>query len=172
VTHNLSGFRSRVLEEILKEDNSIIFLQESFHYVSSKYIFEKSNMYKTFHVSYMDETKPNKETQGGLITYVNTKIKENTSVIAKKWAILDYCTGNLVCINVYLPHANYKEAGLYDTLIGEIIGHTERNLTQIRALFKIFLIFRIFTGCFFINRSKTYFKKSPLHDLDGIFWQK
>ena len=31
----------------------------------------------------------------------------------------------MVCINVYLPHSNYKEPELYDTLIGEIIGHIE-----------------------------------------------
>ena len=121
LTANLSGFRSDIVEGLLRGGFSFLFLQETHHFESSKFIFDSSNMYKTFHVSSMDEGEPNLAHVGGIVIYVNNDIVTPTEVVAKCKYYLITCTGKLVCVNVYLPHANHP-VGLevYDTLLGEI----------------------------------------------------
>ena len=121
LTANLSGFRSDIVEGLLKGGFSFLFLQETHHFESSKFIFDSSNMYKTFHVSSMDEGEPNLAHVGGIVTYVNNDIVTPTEVVAKCKYYLITCTGKLVCVNVYLPHANHPDGlEMYDAILAEI----------------------------------------------------
>ena len=84
-------------------DYSFIFIQESHHLPSSKDIFDPQNRYLTFHASAMDESSHVVCRRGGIITYVNTKIASETVIHSTSKSYLATITGNLVCINVYLP---------------------------------------------------------------------
>ena len=114
------------MEGLLREGFSFLFLQETHHFESSKFIFDSSNMYKTFHVSSMNEHEPNPVHVGGIVTYVSNDIVTPTEVLSKSKYYLITCTGKLVCVNVYLPHANHP-VGLevYDTILGEIASVIE-----------------------------------------------
>ena len=126
LTHNLSGFRSDIVEGLLREGFSFLFLQETHHFESSKDLFDRSNRYKTFHVSSMNEQESNHAHVGGLVTYVSNDIVTNTEVLASCKHYLITITGKLVCINVYLPHANHPDGiEAYDRALGEIACHID-----------------------------------------------
>jgi len=125
LSHNCSGFRESIVEKFFDENYSFIFLQETHHFDSSKFIFDKSNRYRTFQVSSMDEKVSNRIWRGGLVTYISNDIVSKTVMVAKSKHYLITQTGKLVCINVYLPHANFCDVGLYDVILGEIVGHVE-----------------------------------------------
>ena len=106
-------------------DYSFIFIQESHHLPSSKDIFDPQNRYLTFHASAIDESEHVTCRKGGIITYVNTKISAETIVHSSSKSYLITITGNLVCINVYLPQRNLFKNGEYSNAVGDIISIVE-----------------------------------------------
>ena len=82
LTHNCSGFLPSLHKPMLKHDTiDFVLLQETFHFESSKFIYDDNQKFKTFQTSGMDENEQNKKWQGGLITYVNNRIKSNVSLL-------------------------------------------------------------------------------------------
>ena len=73
----------------------------------------------------MDETVANPVKRGGIITYVNNKILNETFVHVATPQYLVSVTGKLVCVNVYLPQQGLFETGVYDQAINDIIGVIE-----------------------------------------------
>ena len=112
LTHNLSGFRSDIVEGLLREGFSFLFLQETHHFNSSKDLFDKSNRYKTFHVSSMNEHESNHAHVGGLVTYVSNDSVTNTEVLASCKHYLITITGKLVCINHQICDFPQKSKGV------------------------------------------------------------
>ena len=76
-----------------------------------------------FAVSAIDEEQESRVTlKGGLITYVNNRIQEQTKVIKSCTEYLVTQTGNLVLINCYLPQqGRFYTDGRYVTAVDEII---------------------------------------------------
>ena len=109
----------------MESNSSFIFLQETHHLPSSKDIYDGSNRYVTFHASAVDESVHVVRGVGGIVTYVNTNIVETTTIHSSTKSYLATITGNLVCINVYLPQRNLYQNGEYDNAVGDIISIVE-----------------------------------------------
>ena len=125
ITNNCSGFKPKIIEQFINTDYAFIFLQETHHFESSQSIYDNTNRFKTFHISGMDEAIANPVKRGGIITYINNKITNDTSVYTANPQYLVTITGKLVCINVYLPQQGLFENGVYDQSVSEIIGIIE-----------------------------------------------
>ena len=74
----------------------------------------------------MDENVANPVKRGGLITYVNNNITNETSLYTSNPQFLVTITGSLVCINIYLPQQNLFDNGVYSESISKIIGVLEQ----------------------------------------------
>ena len=125
ITNNCSGYKVKIVEQFFNTDSTFIFLQETHHFESAKHIYDSTNKFKTFQVSGMDECTANPVKRGGIITYVNNKITNETTIHVATWQYLVTITGKIVCINVYLPQQNLFNNGVYSQSISEIIGVIE-----------------------------------------------
>ena len=125
LVHNCSGFNKNQILDFMQADFSFIFIQETHHLPSSKDIYDSTNRYLTFHASAVDENVHVTCRTGGIITYVNTKILAQTTIHSSSKSFLATITGNLVCINVYLPQRNLHGNGEYDNAVGDIIAIVE-----------------------------------------------
>ena len=123
LSHNCSGYNSVYHKPMLDEKSiDFVLLQETFHFDSSKFIYDDNQKFKTFQSSGMNENEKNKKWQGGLITYVNNRIVSESKVIAKNKRYLIVAVGRLVLINVYLPHQGYPEKDLYKKCLDGILS--------------------------------------------------
>lgn len=120
--HNCTGF-STYHHSFFESDVSFILLQETWHLPSTKIINDTSMNFTKFAVSAIDEEQESRVTlKGGLITYVNNRIQEQTKVIKSCTEYLVTQTGNLVLINCYLPQqGRFYTDGRYVTAVDEII---------------------------------------------------
>ena len=66
LTHNCSGYKPTYHKPLLRDDTiDFVLLQETFHFESSKFIYDDNQKFKTFQASAMDENEQNKKWQGG-----------------------------------------------------------------------------------------------------------
>ena len=123
MTHNIDGFKTKVIDPIFASDYEFIFLTKNIHNVNGKYL--------VFHQSGVDETKENPKRRGGLITYINAKVSSGTKPVVKSDSkhYLIVVVGSLVTINVYLPQQGLYERNLpiptYRLILDEILAKIE-----------------------------------------------
>ena len=63
--------------------------------------------------------------KGGVVTYVNVKIVQDTIVYRKEKEFLITITGKLVIVNVYLPQAGRYQDGCYEHAVSQIYSAVE-----------------------------------------------
>ena len=123
--HNCTRLNKQIVQNLLAESPTFVFLQETWHFPGAKNIYDKTGQYLTFQKSDMDKNSPRLVRKGGLITYIRSVVSVPTSLYRAEPRYLITITGNVVAINVYMPQQGLFDSGEYQRILQELASAIE-----------------------------------------------
>ena len=122
LSHNMSGFFPNIADAMknIEDTPSIINLQETHHFESSKKIIDSTGKYITHHCSGMDENRERGAPMGGIVTYIRADLPGKISSYCATKRFVVSTIGNVMNINCYLPQPQLYQTGEYKDCLSDI----------------------------------------------------